>query len=203
MKQVLSLPLIFLSFFGAAGTLQAETSSLGSDSPVNISHEMDMALRANTLDSSIVGETIWTDAASKKAGEIKPAKLKSPTKAFVIALVPGSVVHGAGYFYAGKTKTALGVFGAEILGAGMAYVGALGMSLTSDTGGKTTGAGGVLFIFGLGLFTGSWIYDVIGSPFAVKNENDKILGKKPFPYDLNMKFDEKQQQIKCLVVKRF
>ena len=203
MRQVILLPLIFLSFFAFARMLQAETSPLGSDSPVNISHEMNLALTANTLDSSVVGETVWADSASRKAAEAKPIKLKSPTTALIIAIVPGSVVHGAGHFYAGKTRTAIGLFGAGIVGAGLTLTGALENIFEGMEGSENKDGADAALIIGLGLFAGSWIYDIIGAPHAVKNQNDKILGKKPFPYELNMQLDENNQQIKCLVVKRF
>ncbi|HVP35590.1 MAG TPA: hypothetical protein VMT04_01210, partial [Terriglobales bacterium] len=89
-------------------------------------------------------------------------------------------------------------------GVGLTGLGLLG-SLEGDTGGEGGGsaAGPVILFFGLGLFVGSWMYDVIGSPFAVKDQNDKILGKKPFPYDLDLQLEKDNQQIKCLLVKHF
>ncbi len=204
MKQVISILSSFVSFFVFAGTLQSETTSLAPKSPTNISHAMDVAVRSNSLNYLYSQEPIMNDTIYDKANESKPVKLKSPTTALVIALVPGAVVHGAGHFYAGKTKTAIGLFGAEIAGAALTSLGLLG-SLRGDTGGEGDGslAGPVVLSLGLGLFVGSWIYDVIGSPFAVKDQNDKILGKKPFPYELNMELDKGNQQIKCLVVKHF
>lgn len=203
MKQLILFLLIVVSFFVLPKTMQAETGSNASDLPVNISYELDMALTVNTLDSSVVGETVWADSASRKAAEAKPIKLKSPTTALIIAIVPGSVVHGAGHFYAGKTRTAIGLFGAGIVGAGLTLTGALENIFEGMEGSENNDGADAALIIGLGLFAGSWIYDIIGAPHAVKNQNDKILGKKPFPYELNMQLDENNQQIKCLVVKRF
>jgi len=178
MKKVISILSILISFYVFAGTLRSETISLGLKSPMNISHAMDVAVRSNSMNYLYAQEPIMNDTIYEKANESKPRKLKSPTKALVIALVPGSVVHGAGHFYAGKTKTAIGLFGAEIAGAALTSLGLLG-SLRGDTGGEGDGslAGPVVLSLGLGLFVGSWIYDVVGSPSVVKNQNDKILGK--------------------------
>ncbi|MCJ7457571.1 MAG: hypothetical protein MUP17_01095 [candidate division Zixibacteria bacterium] len=177
-KLILSLTILTIIIMPNA--VHAGNKSVISYSPTNITHSMDLAVRSNSLYYSYVQETIASDTINKKVVERKPAKLKSPTKALVIALVPGSVVHGAGHFYAGKTKTAFVLFGAEIIGAGMAFFGAAGWSVQGDTGGDGSLAGPVVLFLGLGLFTGSWIYDVAVSPSVVKNQNDKILGKEPF-----------------------
>ncbi len=203
MKHVISILLIFISFFVLANTLRSETNSVALKSPVNIYQALDVAVRSNSFTYLTVQDTTSTDTSHKDTGVTKPGKLKSPTAALVIALVPGSVVHGAGHFYAGKTKTAIGLFGAEIVGAGLTFVGVLGNAFQGMEGSGNKDAVDAALIIGLGLFVGSWIYDVVGSPFVVKNQNDKILGKKPFPYELNMQFDKRDQQIKCLVVKHF
>ena len=202
MKQVISILSILVSFFIFAGTLQSETTSLALNSPMNISHAMDVAVRSKSLNYLYSQEPIMNDTIYEKANESKPGKLKSPTTAFVIALVPGAVVHGAGHFYAGKTKTAIGLFGAEILGAGLTGLGLLG-SLRGDTGGEGGEGGEVVIALGLGFFFGSWIYDIVESPSVIKRQNDQTSEKKPFPYELNMELENGDQQIKCLVVKHF
>ena len=203
MKQVISILSILVSIYVFAGTLHAGTTSLDLNSPMNISHAMDVAVRSNSLNYLYTQEPLANDTSYVKANESKPGKLKSPTTALVIALVSGAVVHGAGHFYAGKTKTAIGLFGAEAIGAGMTLLGMIGNAFEGMEGSESKGGADAALIIGLGLFAGSWIYDVAGSPFEVKNQNDKILGKKPFPYDLDMKLEKGDQQIKCLLVKRF
>ncbi|MCJ7457570.1 MAG: hypothetical protein MUP17_01090 [candidate division Zixibacteria bacterium] len=202
MRKIIFISAILIIFFVLSNNVQAENNLSLYYSPTNIAHSMDFAVRSNSLNYLYAQEPIAVDTSYEKTNESKPAKLKSPTTALVIALVPGSIVHGAGHFYVGKTKTAIGLFGAEIIGAGLTFLGALG-SLRGDTGGESSGGGEVVLALGLGLFAGSWIYDVVGSPFAVKDQNDKILGKKPFPDELNMELDKRDQQLKCLVVKRF
>jgi len=203
MRKLTLASAVLVILYVLSSTVQAGNNLSVSYSPTNITHAMDVAVRSNAFNYSIVQETTATDTIYKKANETKPAKLKSPTKALVIALVPGSVVHGAGHFYAGKTKTAIGLFGAEILGAGLTLVGMLGSMFEGMEGSEKSGGEDAALIIGIGLFAGSWIYDVVASPFEVKNQNDKILGKKPFPDELNMEFDKRDQQIKCLMVKHF
>lgn len=201
-RQVAQYVAIFYCLFAFSSSIQAECTSGVSYSPMNISHSMDVAVRSNPFNYLTVQETTETDTIYKTANKSKPAKLKSPTTALVIALVPGAVVHGAGHFYAGKTKTAVGLFGAEILGAGLTGLGLLG-SLRGDTGGEGGEGGEVVIALGLGFFFGSWIYDIVESPSVIKRQNDQTPEKKPFPYELNMEFDKGNHQLKCLVVKHF
>lgn len=194
---------VLIILYILSSNVQAENNISVSYSPMNITHSMDVAVRSNSLNYLYAQESSASDTINKKVNEPKPVKLKSPTTALVIALVPGSVVHGAGHFYAGKTKTAIGLFGAEIIGAGLTLLGAIGNAFEGIEGSESKGGADAALIIGVGFFAGSWIYDVIGSPFAVKDQNDKILGKKPFPYELNMEIDKGDQQIKCLIVKHF
>lgn len=194
---------ILVILFVFSNTVKAGNNLTVSYSPANITHSMDMAVRSNSLNYLYAQESSASDTINKKVNEPKPVKLKSPTTALVIALVPGSVVHGAGHFYAGKTGTAFGLFGAEIIGAGLIYAGVLGSIFEGMEGSEKRGGEDAALIIGLGLFAGSWVYDVIASPLVVKNQNDKILGKRPFPFGLNMELAKRDQQIKCLMVKHF
>jgi hypothetical protein len=192
---------ILVILFVFSNTVKAGNNLTVSYYPTNITRSMDVAVRSNSLYYLYVQETIASDTINKKVIERKPVKLKSPTTALVIALVPGSVVHGAGHFYAGKTGTAFGLFGAEIIGAGLIYAGVLGSIFEGMEGSEKRGGEDAALIIGLGLFAGSWVYDVVASPLVVKNQNDKILGKEPF--ELSMELDKGGQQFKCLVIKRF
>jgi len=198
---LISVALFSLSLLSNVG--QAGNNLTVSYSPTNITHSMDVAVGSHSFNYLIVQETTATDTTYKKANESKPAKLKSPTTALVIALVPGSVVHGAGHFYAGKTGIALGLFGAEIVGTGLIYAGVIGSIFEGMEGSEKRGGEDAALIIGLGLFVGSWVYDVVASPLVVKNQNDKILGKKSLPFELNMELDKRDQQLKCLIVKHF
>lgn len=202
MRKLTLVSAILFILLALSNIAQAGNNLTVSYSPTNITRSMDVAVRSNSLDYLYAQEPLANDTIYKKANETKPAKLKSPTTALVIALVPGAVVHGAGHFYAGKTKTAIGLFGAEILGAGLTGLGLLG-SLRGDTGGEGGGGGEVVIALGLGFFFSSWIYDIVESPSVIKRQNDQTPEKKHFPYELNMEFDKGNQQIKCLLVKRF
>ncbi|MGB7062154.1 MAG: hypothetical protein WBF13_07350 [Candidatus Zixiibacteriota bacterium] len=59
--------------------------------------------------------------------EVNTTKAKEPYKAFLYALVPGAVLHGAGHFYAGKTGTGFVLLGSELSGATLILV-SVGMS---------------------------------------------------------------------------
>lgn len=98
-------------------------------------------------------------------------RAKEPLKAFLYALVPGAVVHGAGHFYAGKTGTGAVLLGSELAGAILMYV-SIGMSW--GHGSTTVEAFPVAFA-GVALFLGSWIYDMGGAPLAVHKENQRLL----------------------------
>jgi hypothetical protein len=51
-------------------------------------------------------------------------KRKDPSKAFVYALGPGAIVHGAGHFYAGETSMGFVLLGSEMLGSVLLLAGA-------------------------------------------------------------------------------
>jgi len=177
MRKLTLISAVLIILFVLSNTVQARNNRTVSYSPTNITHALDFAVRSNSLNYLYTQEPMVNDTIYEKANESTPGKLKSPTKALVIALVPGSVVHGAGHFYAGKTKTAFVLFGAEIIGAGMAFLGGAVSNLPHDTGGESGSGGDAVLILGLGLFVGSWMYDVMQSPLVVKNQNDKLLGK--------------------------
>jgi len=146
---------ILVILFVFSNTVKAGNNLTVSYSPANITHSMDVAVGSHSFNYLIVQETTATDTIYMKANESKPANLKSPTTALVIALVPGSVVHGAGHFYAGKTGTALGLFGAEIIGAGLIYAGVLGSIFEGMEGSENRGGEDAALIVGLSLFAGS------------------------------------------------
>jgi hypothetical protein len=176
MKQLISILSILVSFLIFAGTLRSETTSVALNSPVNISHAMDFAVRSNSLNYLYDQEPVTNDTIDTKANEFKAGKFRSPTKALVIALVPGSVVHGAGYFYAEKPKIGLFLFSIEVIGAGLLYAGALSGFAEEAQEGTGKDRPGLTWI-GLALFGGSWLADIIGAPEAVKKHNEGIVKK--------------------------
>lgn len=113
---------------------------------------------------------------SAKVANFDSRKLKNPWIAFGIALVPGSIVHGAGHFYAGKIGTGFVLLGSELVGTGLIVVGLVG-GIETITGEPREGWVIELEV-GLVLFVGSWIYDIIGSPIVVMKSNKDLLQRK-------------------------
>lgn len=113
---------------------------------------------------------------SAKVANFDSRKLKNPWVAFGIALVPGSIVHGAGHFYAGKIGTGFVLLGSELVGTGLIVVGLVG-GVETITGEPREGWVIELEV-GLVLFVGSWIYDIIGSPIVVMKSNKDLLQRK-------------------------
>jgi hypothetical protein len=125
-------------------------------------------------------------AADSIAGEpVATAGPKDPSKAFLIALLPGSLVHGAGHFYAGKTTTGLLLLGSELLGA--AFV--LGGTSTGWGRSSPTREGFAVALAGGTLFFGSWIYDMIKSPLIVQKQN-RLLEKNPATLEFRIRSGE-------------
>jgi len=128
-------------------------------------------------------------------------KLKEPHKAFVYALVPGLVVHGAGHFYAGETTTGWILVTGEVLSLVMLTY-AIGVGIGESTNGSTSnGDAEIVGIFAGTLFIGTWIYDIIGAPLAVQKYTEEFLRKKNV--GLEFDFDHRSEFVKFQIVKRF
>jgi TM2 domain-containing membrane protein YozV len=113
---------------------------------------------------------------SAKVANFESRKLKSPWIALGIALVPGSIIHGAGHFYAGRIGTGFVLLGSELVGTGLIGVGLI-RGIETITGEPREGWVIELEV-GLVLFVGSWIYDIIGSPIVVMKSNKDLLQRK-------------------------
>jgi hypothetical protein len=125
-------------------------------------------------------------------------KRKDPSKAFIYALVPGAVVHGAGHFYAGKTNTGLILLGSEMLGGVLMLTGAV-----SGWGGRggngPTAEGFVVAFAGGALFFGSWIYDMIKSPLIVQRQNRELNQEK----QTSLRFRIRDGDLRLVTILRF
>jgi hypothetical protein len=176
MRKLILVFLVLVCFFVASNVVYAENSITFSDSNKSIMQAMELSLKSNSLSYLYAQENSRIDSIYKAHAQPDSLKLKSPTAALLIALVPGSVVHGAGHFYAGKSKAGFLLLGVEIIGAGLLYLSALGNLPGNTRKGNTDGTA----FIGLTLIVGSWLYDIIEAPFTVKRNNQKILGKDPF-----------------------
>jgi hypothetical protein len=134
---------------------------------------------------------------SAKVDSLKLSKLKSPWIAFGIALVPGAIGHGLGHFYAGKNRTAGLLFGAEVAGGFLLYI----SSLSAFGGPPYQNETDLMALTGIILFAGSWVYDVIGSPIAVKKKNQKLLGKRSA--NPKFEFSDKNDCIGIVLARQF
>jgi TM2 domain-containing membrane protein YozV len=126
---------------------------------------------------------------SVKIESFDSRRSKSPWIAFGIALVPGAIVHGAGYFYAGRIGTGLLLLGTEVVGASLLFYAAVS-SFAVVWGGEYDQEVELWAIGGLVLFMGSWVCDVVGSPIAVNKQNKNLLQRKQGKLRLQMKDGE-------------
>jgi hypothetical protein len=98
---------------------------------------------------------------------------KSPFIALGLSLIPGCIVHGSGYFYAGNKNMgkalvaveliSLASFGAGLVLAVLSGVGEIASLGQADTNSQAQSAG-ALMTAGVAGFAGSWLFDIIGSP---------------------------------------
>jgi hypothetical protein len=116
------------------------------------------------------------------------------------AIIPDIMVHGSGHFYAGKTKTGFLLLGTEVAGTGLVFLAGLA-GFAEAEGGESYIDPELWGFAGLLLFVGSWVYDVVMSPIAVKKDNQKLVGKKST--NLKFEFDHKYDSMKIVLIRQF
>ncbi len=96
--------------------------------------------------------------------------------AFYKALFPGIIWRGAGHFYAKETNTGFSLLSAEVVSLVIMGI-SVNELLSPIKVGQTYNVSQIVFYTGLTLFVGSWLYDIIFSPFAVDrfNKQNKFL----------------------------
>jgi hypothetical protein len=174
-KRTIGLTILLTCFLSAkaySSTSQSQTYVSRSSSLTQLSSPKSGLLQSEHLNLLFAQQT--NDSA--KVANFEPRKLKNPWIALGIALVPGSIVHGAGHFYAGRIGTGFVLLGSELVGTGLIGVGLI-RGIGTITGEPREGWVIELEV-GLVLFVGSWIYDVVASPFAVMKRNQEILQGK-------------------------
>jgi len=134
-----------------------------------------------------------------RVGTLDSLRLKDPNKAFIYALVPGFIVHGTGHFYAGETTTGWILVAGEVLSLPLlAY--AIGVGIGESTNESTSSSDAeIVGIFAGTLFMGTWIYDVIGAPLAVRKHNENLHRKK----NAGLEFDHRSKFVRFQIIKRF
>ncbi len=173
MRKLTLIPVALFSLSLLSNTVQAGNNLTVSYSPTNITHTMDLVVRSNSMSYLYTLTSSQIDSASK--GNVRPdtLRLKNPNTAIVIAILPGSIVHGAGHFYARRPVTGAALLGIEMVSL-VFFVRAIGHGL-SDTGSPEQERRDSFI--GTTLFIGSWFYDIIVAPLTIAKENEKILGK--------------------------
>ena len=188
MKTIFMLSLVFIICSGASAD-SFETSFLSAKTQ-----------NTNSLSFLYTQNQSPDDTGSSKYANNKNLRLKDPGKAILYAAIPGFVVHGAGHFYAGKTKTGLLLLGTEVLAFAFFVEGAL-LEFQESEGWTIEGPDpGVFFAIGTVLFYGSWLYDLFASPGEVKKRNEELLRNRDTNVELELKEDTYYLK---LVVKRF
>ena len=90
---------------------------------------------------------------------------RSPLNAWLISIFPGIVLHGAGHSYANDEDSATLLLGLEGLSLGLIVYGLAAQDNTLSP---------ITIIGGTGLFWGTWIWDMVGSPFAAQKYNRSV-----------------------------
>jgi hypothetical protein len=141
------------------------------------------------------------------AGQTKSAGVKSPYKAILYALVPGFAFHGSGHIYAGEKKTgrillATGAVGFLLMVMAMGDP-AYDLDDTTSNGDRENDDGSRDWLAGTGafLFLGSWIYDMVGAPLAVKRQNRKLLTSENASLEIHL--DRTRMLLRLQIVNRF
>ena len=178
MMQIIVILSVFATVLVLVGLSQAGTISLSAISGGPIVHSMDLAVNRGTLTFLYTqGQSRIDSTYYKEQGRLDSLKLKNPNTALFWAIVPGSVVHGAGHFYARKAGTGFILLGVEMVGLGLTLAGAVSSIGQMDSATKE-GNPEMLLSAGVILYFGSWLYDIIGAPLTLARENEKIIEKK-------------------------
>ena len=158
-------------------TLAVETYPEGY-SNLNISLKMNTAGQWMIADYAIISGTEHLDGDNNDQGSFKVAGFKTlePRKAFLRAVFPGFLFHGAGHQYVGQPGNGFLLLSAEIVSVPLIIIGAHIQAFDDDPDTKTLGdlyTKSYFGFFGLNLFFGSWIYDMVAAPIKAKKYNQK------------------------------
>ncbi|MGB2768290.1 MAG: hypothetical protein WBC88_01020 [Candidatus Zixiibacteriota bacterium] len=159
------------------------------------------------LAQQVEDSTAVPKADSIRGTRTRSVKLKNPYLALGIAVYPGIALRGAGHWYAGKEGTAMILAGAAAVGA------LLLLGLTADPplegdgdtlNGDRKNDGSLEYACGvtaLVLVVGSWVYDIVGAPLAVKRQNERLLRERKATLEFD--FDNRGELVRIQLVRRF
>lgn len=150
----------------------SDASTCNKETYVSRKHWQNLTL-SHSRNSFFAQET--QDTTKTKAPD--SLKLKNPNVAFFYAFGPGFFVHGAGHFYADEKKTGWILVAGEIVSLGvLTFSGLVGFA--ESMGGAPPTGSEKLALTGSIIFVGTWVYDLIGAPIAVKRKNQTLLEKQ-------------------------
>lgn len=136
-----------------------------------------------------------------RSGDSQTLKPKEPYTAFLYAVAPGVIIHGAGHFYAGATTTGWILVAGEIISLPLLTY-AIGVGIGESTNGSSSnGDAEIIGMFAGTLFIGTWIYDLIDAPLAVRRQNQKLLWKQNLGFQFG--FERRTESAKIQIIKRF
>lgn len=115
-----------------------------------------------------------SDDSSKADSPHSTYTYKSPTAAFVIGFIPGFCIHGLGHAYIGKEKTALVLFGIQVISIALTLAAIGYRQKRMDEGFRVDDAAAESWLLAaLALFFGSWMYDFTAAPDRAHRMNEQ------------------------------
>jgi len=171
MRKEIFIILIFPSVLAFSNSVYSNDIVISSDSTKTILQAMDLAVKSNYWSYLYTQESGRMDSIYKGDKKTDSLKLKNPNTALFYAAVPGFFVHGAGHFYAGKSKIGMILLTTGTLGGLMFIVGEFAAAWQKHD--ITTGTE-ITIIAGGTLFFGTWLYDIFRAPKIVEAQNINI-----------------------------
>ena len=115
------------------------------------------------------------------ADKAQEAYLNDLYLGYFIAIVPGFYVHGLGNMYAGNWGRGLILFGVELASIPIIFL--YGMGLADGEGEGPNAAGHILGITVIGLFFGTWLWDIgtVGGQVGKRHPNRVKVHCGPLP----------------------
>ncbi len=126
-------------------------------------------VKHTTTASSWLEETYMTDEDAEVKTYVSPL---DPGVAVQKAFFPGILTHGSGHLYARDKEKGVSLLSAEILSVIIMGLSVMDV-ITHNTDDGNSGITRGIFYGGLAVFTGTWLYDIIFAPGAVKEFNEK------------------------------
>lgn len=127
-------------------------------------------------------------------------KQKSPLLAFVIAAVPGSMIHGLGHYYIDDSRTFKILFITELVSIPMAYI-SLGAMVADGLSGESRNESWAepMGIIAFVAFLGTWVYDVVAAPIKARS----LIVKRSPRFNISQNVDFKHKVVSMNITYNF